>query len=284
MSPKAETISIFFRDIESIADIREIEDLQIEVWGDDERDIVPLNQLVAARYVGGTLIGAFDGKKLVGFVYGFYGHLRGSVVHHSHMLAVLPAYRSHDVALRLKLAQRERVLADRIADRITWTFDPLQSLNAHFNFAKLGVVTDTYKVDVYGDAGTSFLHRNGTDRFFVTWLVESEWVRNRILKQSIPARSYTSALQLLGTSSSGLPERRANPDELSGADSVLIGIPANINEIEKSNFDVARLWREETRRAFSESLAQGFVVTEYFLENNDTGNYVLERKHIEDFR
>ena len=71
MSPKAETISIFFRDIESIADIREIEDLQIEVWGDDERDIVPLNQLVAARYVGGTLIGAFDGKKLVGFVYGF---------------------------------------------------------------------------------------------------------------------------------------------------------------------------------------------------------------------
>ncbi|MFN2412995.1 MAG: GNAT family N-acetyltransferase, partial [Pyrinomonadaceae bacterium] len=139
-----ETTSIIFQEIESIAEIRAVEDLQIEAWGDDERDIVPLNQFVAARYVGGSLIGAFDNKKLVGFAYGFYGHLQGRVVHHSHMLAVLPEYRDHNLGFHLKAAQRERVLADHITDRITWTFDPLQSLNAHFNLAKLGVIADTY--------------------------------------------------------------------------------------------------------------------------------------------
>src|SRR5512141_1539625 len=139
MSSSNQNGSIILRDIESVAEMRAVEDLQIAVWGDDERDIVPLNQFAAARHLGGTLIGAFDDEKIVGFVYGFYGHLHGHIVHHSHMLGVLPAYRRHNLAFKLKLAQREQVLADGLTDRITWTFDPLQSLNAHFNFAKLGV-------------------------------------------------------------------------------------------------------------------------------------------------
>ena len=57
----------------------------------------------------------------------------------------------------------------RASPRMTWTFDPLQSANAHFNFRKLGVVSDQYKVDFYGDQSSSFLHRNGTDRLWVTW-------------------------------------------------------------------------------------------------------------------
>ena len=81
MLSATETTSIVLRDVETIDEIKALEDLQIEAWGDDERDIVPLNQFAAARYVGGTLIGAFDGEKLVGFVYGFYGHIRGRVVH-----------------------------------------------------------------------------------------------------------------------------------------------------------------------------------------------------------
>ena len=40
-------------------------------WGDDERDIVPLNQLAAARYVGGSLVGAFADRTLINFIYGF---------------------------------------------------------------------------------------------------------------------------------------------------------------------------------------------------------------------
>jgi predicted GNAT superfamily acetyltransferase len=286
MSSGTETQSIVIRDIESVSEMRAIEDLQIAAWGDEERDIVPLNQFVAARHVGGTLIGAFDNEKIVGFVYGFLGHLRGQIIHHSHMLAVLPAYRNQNLAFRLKLAQRTKVLADKLTNRITWTFDPLQSLNAHFNFAKLGGVADTYKVNVYGETGASFLHQNGTDRFFITWLIDSQRVKQRIAGESVRFRQTENFLQnkmrLLTNSNSGMPERLTNPRELSVADSILIEIPADINSIESANFDLARKWREESRHAFSQALAIGFVVTDYFLCNEQTGSYLLEKKQFED--
>lgn len=65
---------------------------------------------------------------------------------------------------------------------MTWTFDPLQSLNAHINFAKLGVVADAYKVNFYGETTSSFLHQigMGTDRLWVTWLLDSPWVHERL--------------------------------------------------------------------------------------------------------
>src|SRR5436853_2757225 len=95
------------------------------------------------------------------------------------MLSVKSAYRNFNLGYKLKLAQRERVLAQGI-DRITWTFDPLQSLNAYFNFRKLGVIADAYKINFYGEATSSFLHQIGTDRLWVTWLLDSERVRERL--------------------------------------------------------------------------------------------------------
>ncbi|MFN2412797.1 MAG: hypothetical protein ABR535_07070, partial [Pyrinomonadaceae bacterium] len=70
--------------------------------------------------------------------------------------------------------------------------------------------------------------------------------------------------------------------ELSAADCVAIEIPANINSIERSDFDLARKWREETRRVFPEALAAGFVVTDYFLKNAQTGTYMLKKERPED--
>lgn len=281
MPSATETTSIVFRDVESIDEIKALEDLQIEAWGDDERDIVPLNQLAAARYVGGTLIGAFDGKKLVGFVYGFYGHIKGRIVHHSHMLAVKPAFRRHNLGFRLKAEQRDRVLADGITNRMTWTFDPLQSLNAHFNFAKLGVISDTYKINVYGEQGASFLHQNGTDRLFVTWLLDSPRVRSLMSgkpqsreEQTIAARS---AVPLLLHSKSGAPELPTNIADTSAASLLAIEIPADINQVERADFALARKWREETRRVFSRALSESYVVVDFSLENEQSGSYILEK-------
>jgi len=68
---------------------------------------------------------------------------------------------------------------------MTWTFDPLQSLNAHLDFAKLGVVADAYKINFYGESTSSFLHKigTGTDRLWVTWLLDSERVSASCYKQ-----------------------------------------------------------------------------------------------------
>ena len=139
--------NLLIRAIDSLDEVRRVEELQKEVWGMQDRDIVPLTEMVAVRDSGGQLIGAFDGEDLVGFVYGFVAMERGRTVHHSHLLAVKPSYRGADVGYRLKLAQRERVLAQGLG-HMTWTFDPLQSVNAHFNFGKLGVVSDQYKIDL----------------------------------------------------------------------------------------------------------------------------------------
>ena len=286
MTTATETTSIVFRDLEAIDEIKALEDLQIEAWGDDERDIVPLNQFVAARYVGGSLIGALDGEKLVGFVYGFYGHIGGRIVHHSHMLAVSPGHRRHNLGFHLKAAQRERVLADGLTDRMTWTFDPLQSLNAHFNFAKLGVVSDTYKINVYGEQGASFLHQNGTDRLFVTWLLNSPRVQRAVSGQQGAKRelgdSKRSIPRLLHNSKLGNPEPEANiAGALTGSRFVAIEIPADINAIESADFNLARKWREETRRVFSQALSEGYGVVDYSVENELSGYYILEKAQLD---
>ena len=286
MTSATETTSIVLRDLETIEEIKALEDLQIEAWGDAERDIVPLNQFAAARYVGGTLIGAFHGDSLVGFVYGFYGHIRGRIVHHSHMLAVRPGYRDHNLGFRLKAEQRARVLADGLTNRMTWTFDPLQSLNAHFNFTKLGVVSDTYKINVYGEAGMSFLHRNGTDRLFVTWLLDSPRVRRSLEGRHGAnhdhADSRQSVTRLLYYSKSGHPEPNENVDAvLTRSRFVEIAIPSDINAVEGADFNLARKWREETRRLFSQTLAEGYVVVSYSRENELSGYYILEKTQLD---
>src|SRR5882724_973917 len=153
--------SIVIRDITTIADMHAMEELQREVWGIDDLEVFPALALVPMREVGAVLVGAFDADRMIGFVFGFPGTDQGRQILHSDMLAVRPEYRAQGLGYQLKLAQRERAIAAGI-DTITWTFDPLQSLNAHLNIARLGVTADSYRVNYYGET-TSFLHAFGTD-------------------------------------------------------------------------------------------------------------------------
>src|SRR5271157_5319180 len=160
----AQQISI--RDLKSIDDLRQLKAVEKEVWGMADEDTLPLTLAIACKAAGNIFVGAFDKDKdkdkdkMVGFAFGFLGREHGQTTIHSHMLAVLDAYRHLDLGARLKQAQRERAMAMGVRE-MTWTFDPLQSRNAHFNFSKLGVVSDTYKIDFYGPETSSILHRNG---------------------------------------------------------------------------------------------------------------------------
>ena len=243
-----QTVTITIRQIDDVAEMRAVEDLQKEVWGIPDLDVVPLTQLVAAKEAGGTLIGAFDDETLVGFVYGFPSFEFGRHAHHSHMLAVKPAYRNLDLGRRLKLAQRDHVIAQGI-DLITWTFDPLQSLNAHFNFNKLGVVADRYLPDFYGDEPASFLHQTGTDRLWVSWLISTQRVKN-----IIDGKTESAQVEDAGTLS--------------------IEIPGDINSVQQQEPRAALQWREETRRAFTEAIKAGYVVVG-FTRENQIGRYLL---------
>jgi predicted GNAT superfamily acetyltransferase len=265
--------AIEIRDIEGIAELRAVEELQKEVWGVDDREVFPTLALIPMREVGGVLIGAFDGDRMIGFVFGFPGYENGRIILHSDMLAVSPEYRSHGLGYKLKLAQRERALASGI-DTITWTFDPLQSLNAHLNFGKLGVIADRYRVDYYGET-TSFLHSTGTDRLWVTWLLDSARVKERIASA---ARSEWAALnEIPAIVRVGENEEPVTGNEKISDERLLaIEIPENINALLQKDVELAIRWREATRNAFTRSMAAGFFVEEFYLiGEKSVGVYLL---------
>jgi predicted GNAT superfamily acetyltransferase len=249
MSTASETSAIVIREVETFAELRAVEEMQKEVWGVPDLDVVPATHLIAAQAAGGLLLGAFDRKTLVGFVYGFVAQEDGEIAHHSHMLAVKHAYRNFNLGYKLKLAQRDAVLARGIYV-ITWTFDPLQSLNAYFNFAKLGVICDRYFIDFYGEDAASFLHQTGTDRFWVKWLLNSQRVVKRITKAD-----------------SSLEEPK---------DKILVEIPGDINAVQRESPETARDWRVRTRRAFRDALAEGYVIVDFYRRENE-GIYILGR-------
>ena len=155
------------RDLRGLDDLHAVEALQRDVWSVSDLEIVPAVHLIPALEVGAILLGAFDGPDLVGFVYGFPGFEHGERIIHSDMLGVRDSHRDRGLGHQLKLAQRDRALAAGV-EQITWTFDPLQSRNAHLNFNKLGVTADRYIRDFYGQT-TSPLHRGSTDRLWVRW-------------------------------------------------------------------------------------------------------------------
>jgi predicted GNAT superfamily acetyltransferase len=266
--------------------MRIVEDLQKEVWTLHDRDITPLTQLIAVRHAGGQLIGARDGQALIGFVYGFVGLEGGRTIHHSHMLAVKPAYRNRDVGYKLKLAQRERVLAQGIT-RITWTFDPLQSLNAYFNICKLGVVGEAYKINFYGPETSSVLHRLGTDRLWVTWRLDSDRVQKRLEGKSVRCEIDSQATPLIAVDAEGWPRPLASKTALAGAHA-FIEIPSDINSMQRQNAEQALRWREVSRRGFAEAFAAGFHVADFFRRSRDgqaVGVYLLSRTNAgEDLR
>jgi predicted GNAT superfamily acetyltransferase len=157
-----------------------VEQLQRDAWGVPEVDVVPLHMLITPPRHGGLLLGAFDGERLAGFVFGFLGlTAAGQLKHCSHMAGVHPDYRDHGVGYQLKLAQREHVLAQGL-DLITWTFDPLETRNAQLNFHKLGVICHSYIRNLYGPMRAVINAGPPSDRFEVEWWIRSPRVLERV--------------------------------------------------------------------------------------------------------
>jgi predicted GNAT superfamily acetyltransferase len=291
MMSRSSAAQIGIRDLKSIDDLNQLKVVEKEVWGMADSDTLPLTLAIACKAAGNIFVGAFDKEKLVGFAFGFLGRENGRITIHSHMLAVLDAYRHLDLGARLKHAQRERAMAMGIHE-MSWTYDPLQSRNAHFNFCKLGVVSDTYKVDFYGPETSSMLHQNGTDRLWVRWMLNSRRVKDRISGR--PAANDTraeslDAMKLLAPlirfDPSGRPGR-SDAAEAFGRQRVSIEIPGDILEVERADMGLAREWREATRWAFREALKAGFLVSEFCRSirgKQGPGAYLLQKSTVSEF-
>jgi len=278
---------IVIRDLVNYEDLRRVEVLEKEVWQLSDQDMLPITMIIASKEAGSIWLGAFEGDALVGFAFGLLGRENGNSMVHSHMLAVRESHRDHDLGYRLKLAQRDRALAMGIR-LMTWTFDPLQSKNAHFNYAKLGVVSDKYKVDFYGPGTSSVLFRNSTDRLWVQWRMSSKRVQRRLQGKDSRAEILDvlpNLEPLVQFDPSGRPGR-ADLAEALGRQRVCIEIPSDINSVEQKDAGLAKEWRDATRWAFTESVNAGFVVTEFcrtIRGKQGPGAYILQKGMLEEF-
>ena len=276
--------NIAIRDLDAISDLKSAIDLEKEVWDFDDADVTPLTLAVATRAAGSIWIGAFDGSELIGFAFAFpslHGGATGRLQFHSHTLATKTARRGTGVGRQLKMAQRQRALALGVT-KMTWTFDPLRSRNAHLNFHRLGVICDRYKVDFYGSETSSPLHSNSTDRMWVTWQMADERVESRLKGKDVRAE-VLDALALIDPlvrfNGDGRPFEADVSDALA-RQRVAIEIPGEIDTIESHDKTLAHDWRMATRHAFKAALDAGFVVKEFCRSirgQQGPGAYLLER-------
>ena len=269
------------RDLETRTDLEQVLRLEKEVWGLDDADVTPLTLALALKAAGSLWLGAFDAGQLVGFALAFPSVEQGTTGFHSHMLAVRESHRGHNLGYDLKLAQRQRALALGIKE-MTWTFDPLRSRNAHLNFHRLGVVCDNYRVDFYGPQTSSPLHRNGTDRLWVTWHIADPRVEARIRGKDVRAEvldALSHLEPLVRFNGDGRPAQGDLAQALA-RQRIAIEIPGDIDPIERDDALRAREWRLATRRAFTEAIKAGFVVKEFCRSirgQQGPGAYLLEK-------
>lgn len=244
---------VTFRSLSSLPDYEACLELQRLTWGRDFSDAVPLSILKVTQKAGGIVAGAFSpAGDMLGFVYGLVGWEDGRSFHWSHMLAVNPLARDLGLGTRLKLFQRDILLPQGIAE-VRWTFDPLESRNAHMNLNHLGAGIAEYVEEMYaGEMGSELARGIGTDRFIVSWRIASERVARALEdKRAGEADRFRGAPVV-------------NPDaaieDLPDVLQVRIEVPENIQALKAETLEKAMAWRDSTRRAFEHYLGQGYRV------------------------
>lgn len=141
-------------------------ELQREAFGSSEQDLQPARMYKVQSMIGGLVLGAFEGDRIVGFANCMPGIRDGKPYWHSHMLAVATDRRDAGIGSKLKLEQRAAAL-ERGIPLIQWTFDPLQAKNAYLNIEKLGVIVRRYEVELYDPS----MHMQG-DRLIAEWWLD----------------------------------------------------------------------------------------------------------------
>ncbi len=169
----------------TIEEFAECVDLQREVWGFSELDLVPLRVFSVASKIGGQVIGAWDGDTMVGFALSLPATHRRYPYLHSHMLGVKESYRNTGLGRRIKLFQREDAITLGY-DLIEWTFDPLEIKNAYFNLERLGAIARRYNLNQYGITTSPLQGFLPTDRLVAEWWLKSKRVESLLSSGHLP--------------------------------------------------------------------------------------------------
>jgi len=264
----------------TLQQFQQVEQLETTIWGPE--GIVPVTILAVTVRRGAVLLGAYDADRLVGFVYSlpaFRTSTGGPFApsHWSHMLAVAPAYRGSGLGADLKLGQRQAVSALGL-ELIEWTYDPLQSVNAHLNLAKLGAIVEEYVENIYGESNSALHGGLPTDRFICQWWIHRPHVLRRIAPAAIRAIDEAAAraplVNLIETAGGSLVPAGFDPD--CDEPRIKVEIPLDFQNLLMANAALALQWRLEARAIFQGYFARGYRVVDFAHDRaQGRGQYLL---------
>ncbi len=280
-------MGVDIRPLRTLDDLHACENLQQRIWGFNDRSVVPHHLLRTSIDNGGLLLGAVDNNDVVGFVFSFPGYddVADRWKHCSLMCGVLLERQYQGLGFRLKQAQRDAVRSQGLA-LITWTFDPLQSLNAYFNLNKLGAIARRYERNIYGDIRDHLNQGLETDRFTAEWWLERPRVAHRMEAASAPSTDPSDdgrSLNRVGWTDDGYPlneEIVLDRDD----DPIWIEIPSEVNAIKADDLSLAQRWRSEAREMFEHAFAQGYIAESLVTSRRDGRRrswYRLQRSSLD---
>ena len=254
---------IIIRDLTTYEECQQARDLQLACFGFSNSEGIHPPMLLIAGQNGGVVLGAFDGDKMVGYLFGFLGlhENRGPLKLCSQTMGVLPEYRGRGIAEQLKWAQRERAL--RLGLKlITWTFDPLEGPNAYLNLHKLGGIVRVYERNIYGQRFNALTEGMPTDRFLLEWWIEQ-------LSHIQSPKPHLEGTVVTKVERCGPAQTLVDYDLGSNDQVVRIEIPANIQAIRKENMTLAIDWRLKTREILETYFNRQYVALDFVSEGQD---------------
>jgi predicted GNAT superfamily acetyltransferase len=192
---------------------------------------------------GGSVVGVLDAaERIVAVAYGFCGTDGRGFYHYSQSAVVAAEHQGRGLGRVLKQAQRA-VAVEHGMTHMRWTYDPIQTRNAHFNLDVLGARGRWFYPDLYGEPGT--------DRVIVEWDLRGS-------DQMVPPLEPDVAEAAEAAPPAELTE--ADWGVLGGAgDRPWLALPSDFASLAATRPDTAAQLRRDVRSAFTDLLGKGLV-------------------------
>ncbi|MBK9749689.1 MAG: GNAT family N-acetyltransferase [Chloroflexi bacterium] len=269
---------------ESLREYEDVQKLHKTVWGLDDLQVTPLHILMASQKIGGLVLCGYIDDQPVGFIHALCGVDPDSrqIYMYSHNLGVIPYLQGKGIGFQLKLRQKELAL-DRGINLIRWTFDPLETRNAHLNLNKLGCIVKEYVVDYWGEMDDKLNRGLPSDRLIIEWHLQST---PNAQTMTIDTNEGTEInpdynLNQVTFDRSGFlaPKHSAKPVSYQTDVSYFVSVPTNFQEIRLQNAGLALEWRMHVRDILRDALSHNVTILRFIRKEHEHGLYELRYRN-----
>lgn len=271
--------SVVVKELTTLEEIEAARELEYMIWATER---IPAHQTIAFTRNGGFVLGAYLNGELIGFSYSCPGYMDEEVYLYSHLLGVKREYREKGVGELIKIFQKD-IATERGYTKCKWVFDPLEARSAYLNFTKLGVFSDTYIANCYGELEDPFNRLLPTDRILVEWqLVDNDYLRwhakvEELIEDAQPVVDWSF-------NAAGLPildkADTFNAQQQFTADAYLLPIPYDFQKIKVESPALAEDWRYKTRDIVQSLFAQGYLMLHIVKGQEHVNHYLLVKRAL----